>query len=71
MFVDFSKSTPQLWELVHRHILYGAVAVLVLFVLLRRFRPGLSGIPGPTLASYTGLWRAVDVYKGHAHETGT
>lgn len=40
-----------------------------LSVLYGRFRPGLAGIPGPTLAKWTKLWRLYDVYKCQAHQT--
>lgn len=42
---------------------------LVLNLLWNRFRPGLSKIPGPTLAKYTKIWRLYDVFKGQAHKT--
>lgn len=44
-------------------------ALYALSVLYGRFRPGLAGIPGPTLAKWTKLWRLYDVYKCQAHQT--
>jgi hypothetical protein len=67
--LDILPSNPY-WEVTPRHVLAVSFAVVVLFVLSRKYRGGLSSIPGPTLASYTGLWRLIDVYQGHAHETG-
>ena len=37
--------------------------------LLRNKYNGLHGIPGPTLAAYTKLWRLNDVRKGQSHKT--
>ncbi|KAF9631373.1 Cytochrome P450 [Lasiodiplodia theobromae] len=45
------------------------VALVVVRLLCNKFRPGLRGIPGPTIAAYTGLWRFFDVAKGQAHWT--
>lgn len=45
------------------------VVLAILLSFLRSKYNGLSKIPGPTLASYTKLWRFHDVYKGQAHLT--
>ena len=34
-----------------------------------KYKSGLSDIPGPPVAAYTGLWRLYDVWKGQAHWT--
>lgn len=51
------------------YVLYLIPAVVVLRLLANRFKPGLSKIPGPTIAAYTRLWRLYDVWKGDAHNT--
>ncbi|KAL2000136.1 hypothetical protein VTN02DRAFT_3523 [Thermoascus thermophilus] len=51
------------------YVLYLIPAVVVLHLLANRFKPGLSKIPGPTIAAYTRLWRLHDVWKGDAHNT--
>jgi hypothetical protein len=38
-------------------------------VISKRFKKGLSSIPGPTLAKYTDLWKLNDVWKGQPHKT--
>lgn len=42
-------------------ILFG---LLLLRLLSNRFQPGLSSIPGPTLAKYTRLWKFYDAWAG-------
>ncbi|EMC93694.1 hypothetical protein BAUCODRAFT_76509 [Baudoinia panamericana UAMH 10762] len=46
-----------------------ALPVILLKALLNKYRNGLSDIPGPTWAAYTGLWRLHNVSKGQAHLT--
>ncbi|KAL4878833.1 cytochrome P450 [Aspergillus karnatakaensis] len=45
------------------------VGFLVLRLLYRRFVTGLNGIPGPTLAKYSRLWKLHSVWKGDHHLT--
>ena len=40
---------------------------VLLYLLWNKFQPGLAGIPGPTAAAYTKLWRVYSVFRGHAH----
>jgi hypothetical protein len=44
-------------------------SIIVLRLLYNKFCNGISRIPGPTLASWSGLWRLYDVSKGDAHNT--
>jgi hypothetical protein len=37
--------------------------------LLVRYKRGLRSLPGPFLATFTNLWRLVDVARGHHHDT--
>jgi cytochrome P450 len=43
--------------------------LLFLLSFVRAKYNGLNKIPGPTLASFTKLWRLYDVWKGQAHWT--
>lgn len=62
-----SPSTAfQLLKAYSVHIFLGLVAIRLL---RNKFKSGLRGIPGPTLAAWTGLWRFFDVQKGQAHWT--
>lgn len=60
------SSTVQLFK---PYFLYTLLAFVVVRLLHNKFRPGLSSIPGPPLAAWTGLWRFFDVQKGTAHLT--
>jgi hypothetical protein len=44
-------------------------AALALWLAYNKLQAGLRGIPGPTVAAYTKLWRLYDVYRGNAHWT--
>jgi hypothetical protein len=44
-------------------------SIIIAHLIYNKFRPGLSSIPGPALAGWTGLWRLFDVSKGDAHNT--
>jgi hypothetical protein len=48
------------------HILCGFV---VLRLLYNKFLNGITRIPGPAVAAWSGLWRLYDVSKGDAHNT--
>lgn len=48
------------------HILAG---IIVLRLLYNKFCRGITKVPGPALAAWTGLWRFADVNKGDAHNT--
>jgi hypothetical protein len=48
------------------HLIFAAFLVSLLW---NKFHPGLYNIPGPTIASYTKLWRLIDVWKGHSELT--
>jgi hypothetical protein len=54
---------------VKSHLVLCLVVLYALSVLYGRYRPALAGIPGPTLAKWTKLWRLYDVYKGQSHQT--
>lgn len=43
--------------------------VLVVKFIANYLKPGLRNIPGPLLASITGLWRLIDVKRGQHHDT--
>ena len=61
-----------LLDVVHtfqHHWIRLVVGLLVLYCFRERYRHGLRSIPGPFLASFTNLWRLVDVAKGDAHNT--
>lgn len=45
------------------------VGLYLLRLVYNRLRPGVRGIPGPTLAKYTRLWKAYSVWKGDHHLT--
>jgi hypothetical protein len=45
------------------------LCIFMIRVISKRFKRGLSSIPGPTLAKYTDLWKLNDVWKGHPHRT--
>ncbi|WPH00040.1 Pisatin demethylase [Acrodontium crateriforme] len=49
--------------------LHLVAACLVIRLLLNKYRPGLTSIPGPRLAAFTDLWRVVDVAKGQTRLT--
>jgi len=44
------------------------LTIVALRLLFNKYGTGLSHIPGPPLASFTGLWRVNEVRKGKAHE---
>ena len=44
-------------------------AFIVLLLVYNKFLYGLTSIPGPVLAGWTGLWRLYDVCRGDAHRT--
>lgn len=48
---------------------YVILGLIVLRLLINKFRPGLVGIPGPKLAGYTALWKLHSVWKGDHHNT--
>ncbi|KAH1669307.1 hypothetical protein KXW65_006818 [Aspergillus fumigatus] len=48
---------------------YVTVAVVLLRLVTNRFRRGLAGIPGPTIAKWTRLWKLHSVWKGNHHTT--
>lgn len=52
-----------------QHVLLAAIGILIARLLQNKFRYQLRNIPGPTLASYTSLWRLYDVCEGQAHKT--
>lgn len=68
-----ATNSTSIWAQVSNLILaYPIQIILCLFVLnfvWNKFQPGLVGIPGPTIAAYTKLWRLYDVWKGNAHQT--
>ncbi|KAL9109587.1 MAG: hypothetical protein Q9227_005767 [Pyrenula ochraceoflavens] len=64
---QFSHPVSQTCHLVLSHPLVSLSAIIVLWLLHNKFRRGLYSIPGPTIAAWTSLWRAWDVYRGHAH----
>lgn len=49
-------------------VLLSALA-LAIHLISNKYKNGLQKIPGPTLAAYSGFWRAHDVWKGDAHKT--
>lgn len=51
------------------HFVGSFFLLLALSYVYNRYRPGLSRIPGPSLAKWTRLWRLHDVYKGQSHQT--
>lgn len=51
------------------NVLFVLVGLITLRLLWRRFGGGLSGIPGPTLAKFTRLWKLHSVWKGNHHRT--
>jgi hypothetical protein len=51
------------------NVLFVLVGLITLRLLWRRFGGGLSGIPGPTLAKFTRLWKLHSVWKGDHHRT--
>ncbi|OIW22882.1 putative cytochrome P450 pisatin demethylase [Coniochaeta ligniaria NRRL 30616] len=67
---NFEQSTAAaVLTFVKSHFVQCLLALFVLSVLYSRYRPGLAGIPGPTLAKWTKLWRLHDVYKCQSHQT--
>jgi hypothetical protein len=48
------------------HIFLGLALLRLLY---NKYGRGVSRIPGPALAAWTGLWRLIDVSKGDAHNT--
>ncbi|KAB5559620.1 cytochrome P450 oxidoreductase [Coniochaeta sp. 2T2.1] len=54
---------------VKNHLILCVTVLYVLSLLYNRYRPGLSGIPGPALAKWTKLWRLHDVYQSQSHWT--
>jgi len=52
----------------------GSLTVLLLVYLVgssfwTRYKPGLRSLPGPFIASFTNLWRLVNVARGHHYDT--
>lgn len=43
------------------------LGLFILNLLWNKFQPGLVGIPGPTAAAYSKLWRVFSVWRGSAH----
>ncbi|KEF51439.1 uncharacterized protein A1O9_12588 [Exophiala aquamarina CBS 119918] len=51
------------------HLLLGVLAVLLVAVSCAKSYRRLKHIPGPTVAAFTDLWRFLDVWKRHHHDT--
>lgn len=51
-----------------QHVFVGLGAVVLLNILLTRYKPGLRQIPGPFWASVTGLWRTRVSWRGDYHK---
>lgn len=68
-FASVSLIGNQVWDGIKTYPIPILVGLIVLNLLYNKFQPGLTSIPGPTLAAYTKWWRFYDVYKGHAHLT--
>ncbi|KAF4453905.1 hypothetical protein F53441_3430 [Fusarium austroafricanum] len=66
--IDLSVVKTTIFSLKH-HFLAFFFVLLVLSYVYNRYRPGLSRIPGPSLAKWTKLWRLYDVYNGQSHWT--
>ncbi|OJD31584.1 cytochrome p450 oxidoreductase [Diplodia corticola] len=63
------ESISTAWSLLKSYWVPLLLALIAVRLLRNKFRAGLSGIPGPPVAAYTGLWRFFDVAKGQAHWT--
>ena len=57
------------WYYVLSHPFIFAIVFTVLYLLSNKYKRGLQNIPGPTLASYSALWRLHDVWAGDSHNT--
>lgn len=72
-FHKMSKVNLSIVKTIIFSLKYNFVGVFFLLLALsyvyNRYRPGLSRIPGPSLAKWTKLWRLYDVYKGQSHQT--
>ncbi|KAL1863957.1 hypothetical protein VTK73DRAFT_6277 [Phialemonium thermophilum] len=66
MISDIFKTTNlPLWAVFVLILSAGFLANLF----LNRYKPGLRSIPGPFLASFTNLWRLIDVARGRHQDT--
>jgi hypothetical protein len=43
--------------------------LLCAYLIRLRYKPGVKSVPGPFFASFTNLWRLIDVHRGRADLT--
>lgn len=67
--ISTSSTSPSSLSLLPTYCALLLLLGVLLRLLTNRFKPGLSHIPGPTLAKYTRLWKLYDVWKGDSHNT--